>query len=67
MEEGLELICFEKDGDVGGFWNYYDELRDGYLSVYNFCCINNSKEMVCYSDFFIFKEFLNFMGYRYFK
>lgn len=67
LEEGLELICFEKDDDVGGFWNYYDVFKDGYLSLYNLCSINISKEMMCYSDFLIFKEFFNFMVYKYFK
>lgn len=67
LEEGLEPICFEKDGDVGGLWNYHDAPRDGYPSVYNSCSINNSKEMVCYSDFPIPKEFPNFMGHRHFK
>lgn len=57
LEEGLEPICFEKDGDVGGLWNYHDEPRDGYPSVYNSCRINNRKEMVCYSDFPIPKDF----------
>lgn len=67
FEEGLVLICFEKDLDLGGIWNYYDVFKNGDFSLYKFCCINMSKVMMCYSDFLILKEFLNFMYYWFFK
>ncbi|XP_069133491.1 dimethylaniline monooxygenase [N-oxide-forming] 2-like [Argopecten irradians] len=67
LDEGMEPICFEKDTDVGGLWNYHDWSKEGDPSLYNSCSINTSKEMTCYSDFPIPKEFPNFMGHRHFK
>ncbi|XP_067681879.1 flavin-containing monooxygenase 5-like [Haliotis asinina] len=61
LDEGLLPICFEKSDGIGGLWNYSPTPRDGYPSVYSSCVINTSKEMTCYSDFPIPKEFPNFM------
>ncbi|OWF42938.1 Dimethylaniline monooxygenase [N-oxide-forming] 2 [Mizuhopecten yessoensis] len=67
LDEGIEPICFEKDTDIGGLWNYHNWSKDGDPSLYNSCSINTSKEMTCYSDFPIPKEFPNFMGHKHFK
>lgn len=67
LEEGLAPICFEKDSDLGGIWNYHDVPKNGDPSLYKSCCINTSKAMTCYSDFPIPKEFPNFMHHRFFK
>ncbi|XP_062595036.1 flavin-containing monooxygenase 5-like [Saccostrea cucullata] len=67
LDEGLEPICFEKDDDVGGLWNYHDVPKDGDPSLYNSCSINTSKEMTCYTDFPIPKEYPNFMAHKHFK
>lgn len=67
LDEGMEPVCFEKDTDIGGLWNYHDKAKDGDPSLYNSCQINTSKEMTCYSDFPIPKEFPNFMAHRHFK
>lgn len=67
LEEGLAPICFEKDSDLGGLWNYHDAPKNGDPSLYKSCCINTSKAMTCYSDFPIPKEFPNFMHHRFFK
>ncbi|XP_061174812.1 flavin-containing monooxygenase 5-like [Saccostrea echinata] len=67
LDEGLQPICFEKDDDVGGLWNYHDVPKEGDPSLYNSCSINTSKEMTCYSDFPIPKDFPNFMAHRHFK
>lgn len=67
LDEGMEPVCFEKDDEVGGLWNYKDESKEGDPSIYNSCSINTSKEMTCYSDFPIPKEFPNFMAHRHFK
>ncbi|XP_069119138.1 dimethylaniline monooxygenase [N-oxide-forming] 2-like [Argopecten irradians] len=67
LDEGMEPICFEKDTDIGGLWNYHAWSKDGDPSLYNSCCINTSKEMTCYSDFPIPKDFPNFMAHRHFK
>ncbi|XP_046577322.1 flavin-containing monooxygenase 5-like [Haliotis rubra] len=61
LDEGLLPICFEKSDGIGGLWNYSPTPQDGYPSVYSSCVINTSKEMTCYSDFPIPKEFPNFM------
>lgn len=67
LDYDFEPICFEKDEDLGGLWNYHDEPVDGRPSLYNSCSINTSKELSCYSDFPIPKEFPNFMGHKHFK
>lgn len=67
LEEGFDVVCFEKDSDVGGLWNYHDNVQDGSPSLYNSCSINTSKEMTCFSDFPIPKEFPNFMDHKHFK
>ena len=67
LDEGLEPVCFEKDTDIGGLWNYHDTVKEGDPGLYNSCSINTSKEMTCYSDFPIPKEFPNFMAHRHFK
>jgi dimethylaniline monooxygenase (N-oxide forming) len=67
LEEGFDTVCFEKDTDVGGLWNYHDKNKDGLTSLYNSCSINTSKEMTCFSDFPIPKEFPNFMDHKHFK
>lgn len=28
LEEGLEVVCFEKTSDLGGLWNYRPEEKD---------------------------------------
>ena len=67
LEVDIEPTCFEKDEDIGGLWNYHDEAKDGFPSLYKSCRINTSKEMTCFSDFPIPKEFPNFMHHTDFK
>lgn len=67
LDEGLHPVCFEKDDEVGGLWNYHPHPKDGDPSIYNSCSINTSKEMTCYSDFPIPKDFPNFMAHKHFK
>ncbi|XP_005102594.1 flavin-containing monooxygenase 5-like, partial [Aplysia californica] len=67
LEEGLEPMCLEQDSDLGGLWNFTDKVRPGYPSLYRSCVINTSKEMTCYSDFPIPKEYPNFMHHSNFK
>lgn len=43
------------------------EVKEGEPSLYSSCVINTSKEMTCYSDFPIPKEFPNFMSHKYFQ
>ena len=61
-DEGLEPVCFERTDEIGGLWNYHEEIRaDGQGSVYKSTVINTSKEMMSYSDFPIPKEFPIYM------
>ena len=51
LDEGLEPVCFEREDDIGGLWNYTDDAIYGKGSVYKSCVINTSKEMMAFSDF----------------
>ncbi|XP_065290178.2 flavin-containing monooxygenase 5-like [Dermacentor albipictus] len=52
LEEGLDVVCFEKASDCGGLWWYRDETPEsGTGTVMRFTVANTSKEMSCYSDF----------------
>ncbi|KAM4641181.1 dimethylaniline monooxygenase [N-oxide-forming] 2-like isoform 1-T3 [Discoglossus pictus] len=51
LEEGLEPICFEKSGDIGGLWRYTEMVEEGRASIYSSVVTNVSKEMMSYSDF----------------
>ena len=44
-----------------------EKVKEGEPSLYNSCVINTCKEMTCYSDFPIPREFPNFMSHKYFK
>lgn len=63
-EEGIEAVCFEKTGRVGGLWNYHDSDDDDVPSCMKTTIINTSKEMSAFSDFPPPKEFANFMHNR---
>ncbi|CAH1271237.1 FMO5 [Branchiostoma lanceolatum] len=65
LDEGLQPVCFEKGTDIGGLWNFKEEALPGFASVYRSTVINTSKEMMCYSDFPIPKEYPNYMPHSY--
>lgn len=71
VDEGLEPVCFERTSNLGGLWRYTENVKDGQGSVMRSTVINTSKEMMCYSDYPIPKEYPNFMHnslvYEYFK
>jgi len=29
LDDGLEPVCFEQTGDIGGLWNYENSLQEG--------------------------------------
>ncbi|CAL1279263.1 unnamed protein product [Larinioides sclopetarius] len=60
-EEGLEPVCFERTGHIGGLWRYHDDDVDGLASVMKSTVINNSKEMGAMSDFPPKEEYPNYM------
>lgn len=59
LDEGLEPVCFEQEDTIGGLWNYTEDER--HSAVYRSAVINTSKEMSCFSDFPVPKEFPPFM------
>ncbi|KAL5011897.1 hypothetical protein ScPMuIL_010448 [Solemya velum] len=71
LDEGLEPVCYERTDHIGGLWRYTDDINDGQACVSRSTVINTSKEMMCFSDFPIPKEFPIFMHntyvYKYFN
>lgn len=65
LDEGMEPVCFEREADIGGLWNYSDNPTIGKGSVYRNCVINTSKEMMAFSDFPPPEEFPTFMPHKY--
>ncbi|XP_070531973.1 flavin-containing monooxygenase 5-like isoform X2 [Ptychodera flava] len=61
LDEGLEPVCFEKGTDIGGLWNYHEDIKSGHASVFRSTIINTSKEVMSFSDFPPPKEYPNFM------
>ncbi|NXR32659.1 FMO5 monooxygenase, partial [Zosterops hypoxanthus] len=61
LQEGLEPVCFERTGDIGGLWRFEECPEDGRASIYRSVIINTSKEMMCFSDFPIPEDFPNYM------
>ena len=55
LEDGLSPKCFEIDSDLGGLWNVNRSSSSS--SVYYSTVINTSKEMMCFSDFPMPKDF----------
>ena len=58
-DDGLEPVCFEQEYSIGGLWYFTEEER--HSSVYRSTVINTSKEMMCFSDFPIPKEYPPYM------
>ncbi|XP_013400166.1 dimethylaniline monooxygenase [N-oxide-forming] 5 [Lingula anatina] len=66
LDEGLSPVCFERSADIGGLWNFRPEGKeDGQATVMKSTIINTSKEMMCWSDFPIPKEYPNYMHNTY--
>ncbi|XP_075012757.1 flavin-containing monooxygenase 5-like isoform X2 [Calonectris borealis] len=61
LQEGLEPVCFERTGDIGGLWRFEERPEEGRASIYRSVIINTSKEMMCFSDFPIPEDFPNYM------
>ncbi|CAL1267748.1 unnamed protein product [Larinioides sclopetarius] len=49
-DDGLEPVCFERTGHLGGLWRYHDEDMDGVASVMKTTIINTSKELGACSE-----------------
>lgn len=60
-DEGMDPVCFEQEHNIGGLWYFTEKDRPTVSSVYRSTVINTSKEMMCFSDFPIPKDFPPFM------
>ncbi|XP_055998310.1 flavin-containing monooxygenase 5-like isoform X2 [Ostrea edulis] len=65
VDEGLQPVCFERTDHIGGLWYYTEDSTDGQACVMKSTIINTSKEMMCYSDYPIPKEFPIYMHNKY--
>lgn len=62
LEEGLQPICFEMAPDIGGIWNYCDEvLINRSNCVMKSTITNTSKELTSFSDFPMPKNYPNYL------
>ncbi|XGW01642.1 hypothetical protein V3C99_014063 [Haemonchus contortus] len=61
LEEGVEVLCYEKTADLGGLWNYRPGQKNIGGTVMATTVVNTSKEMMAYSDFPPPDEWPNFM------
>ena len=57
----LVKVCLERTDHIGGLWYYTPVVHEDQACVMKTTVINTSKEMMCYSDFPIPKDFPNFM------
>src|SRR5258706_8638644 len=51
FDEGLEPVVFEQRSEIGGLWNYHEELPDGGGVMYRSLRTNTSKQTLTFSDF----------------
>lgn len=65
LDEGLEPVCYEKSGFIGGLWHYTEDVDKGRGCVMKSTIINTSKEMMCYSDYPIPAEFPPYMHHTF--
>jgi dimethylaniline monooxygenase (N-oxide forming) len=74
LEEGLDVVCYEKTSDIAGLWNYRPDEKDVTsrtaikvqplqigATVMETTVVNTSKEMMAYSDFPPPADWANFM------
>uniref|UniRef100_A0A915EL25 Flavin-containing monooxygenase n=1 Tax=Ditylenchus dipsaci TaxID=166011 RepID=A0A915EL25_9BILA len=62
LEEGLDVVCYERSAEIGGLWNYRPpDVNDLGGSVMKSTVVNTSKEMMAFSDFPPPAEYPNFM------
>jgi len=51
LDEGLQVVCFEREDDIGGLWNYKDSAREDQSTVLRATVTNACKEVMSFSDF----------------
>ena len=65
LDEGLEPVTFERTTNIGGLWDFTEEVREDQGCVKRGTVINTSKELTAFSDLPIRKEYPNMMHNRY--
>ncbi|XP_054158402.1 flavin-containing monooxygenase 5-like [Oppia nitens] len=61
LEEGFDVVVYERTTYTGGLWRYREDVVDGVASVAKSTIINSSKEMSAFSDFPPPADFPNYM------
>lgn len=61
LEEGFDVVVYEKTSYTGGLWRYHEDDSEGVASVTKTTVINTSKEFNAFSDFPPPPEFPNYM------
>ncbi|VDP27196.1 unnamed protein product [Heligmosomoides polygyrus] len=61
LEQGINVVCYEKTADLGGLWNYRPGQKNIGGTVMATTVVNTSKEMMAYSDFPPPEDWPNFM------
>ena len=49
LDEGLEPVVFEQKSEIGGLWNYHEELPDGGGVMYRSLRTNTSKQTLAFA------------------
>ncbi|KAJ1172155.1 hypothetical protein NDU88_004005 [Pleurodeles waltl] len=61
LEVDLDATCFEGSEDLGGVWNFKEEVVEGRASIYRTVFTNASREMMCYPDLPIPEDYPNYL------
>ena len=65
LDEGHEVVCFERTSEIGGIWFYREESVEGVPSVALTTILNTSKEYAAFSDFPPPTHFPNYMHHSF--
>ena len=66
VEVGMLPTCYEQSLDIGGLWNISDDSGVHRVTVTESTTFNTSKEMSCFSDFPMPRDFPNYVNHAYF-
>ena len=66
VEVGMLPTCYEQSLDIGGLWNISDDSVVPRVTVTESTTFNTSKEMSCFSDFPMPRNFPNYVNHAYF-
>ncbi|RWS19603.1 dimethylaniline monooxygenase [N-oxide-forming] 5-like protein, partial [Leptotrombidium deliense] len=61
LEEGFDVICYDRTDDLGGLWRYREDEKNGGAAISKTTLMNSSKEFSAFSDFPPEKHTPNYM------